>query len=590
MKALNAGQALAMVLVDELVRCGLAHACVAPGSRSTPLAMALAEHPGVEVEVIVDERSAAFCALGIAKASGVPAAIVCTSGTAAANFLPAVVEAEQSRTPLLVLTADRPPELRGTGANQTIDQVKLYGTAVRWFAEVGVPESRDGSVAYWRSTACRAWASAIGSPPGPVHLNLAFRDPLVPVGDEAGFPHPLEGRPGGAPWTRLASGIVVPGADDVSELATEVAQVERGLIIAGEGADRGAAPAGLSELAEVAGWPLLADPLSGFRTGEAIGAYEALLRHEPTRRSLAPELIIRAGSPGTSKALSALLSSGVRQIVIDADATWIDPERSAAVLMRADPGATAAVVAERLKERELPGAEGRRRWLGAWCGAEGEAQEAIDRVLAGEAAPTEPGLARDLAAGCPDGTTLVVASSMPVRDLEWFMQPRDDLRVLANRGASGIDGFASTAFGAALGSSGPVVALAGDLSMLHDRNGLQLAARPGLRVVFVVVNNNGGGIFSFLPQAEHPDHFEQLFGTPQGIDFPSMAKSAGCRYGSVDAGADLVPAVRSALGAGGVHLLEAKTDRVANVALHRRVWQAVGDALDGWQAKGAGER
>lgn len=269
MKALNAGQALATVLVDELARCGLAHACIAPGSRSTPLAMAFAEHPAVRVEVIVDERSAAFAALGIAKATGRPAAVVCTSGTAAANFFPAVVEASESRTPMLVLTADRPPELRDTGANQTIDQVKLYGNAVRWFCEVGVPEAQAGSVAYWRSTACHAWAAATGSPAGPVQLNLAFREPLVPVADRAGFPHPLDGRPAGAPWTQVVHGLVIPDADAVAALATEVASVARGLIVAGEGADRGIAAAGLCELAEVAGWPVLADPLSGFQIGRA---------------------------------------------------------------------------------------------------------------------------------------------------------------------------------------------------------------------------------------------------------------------------------------------------------------------------------
>ena len=577
MRALNAGQALAMVLVDELARCGLTHACVAPGSRSTPVALALADHPAIRLEVVVDERSAAFCALGMAKATGRPAAVLCTSGTAAANFFPGVVEASQSRTPMLVLTADRPPELRDSGANQTIDQVKLYGGAVRWFCEVGIPEARAGSVAYWRSTACHAWAASNGSPPGPVHLNLAFRDPLVPVADEAGFPHPLDGRPAGAPWTRVAKGLAIPDAGTVSELAAEAAAVDRGMIIAGAGADRGPAAAGLCELAEVAGWPLLADPLSGFRSGEAIAAYEAVLRHDPTRRWLVPELIVRAGSPGTSKALSGLASSGVRQIVLDPDGAWVDPERTASVLIHADPGATAALVAERLLEREL--SPGRTEWLAHWTQAEQVAQAAIDRVLSAETAPTEPGVARDLAAGCPGGTALVVASSMPVRDMEWFMRPRDGVRLLANRGASGIDGFVATTLGAARCWAGPVVALAGDLSMHHDRNGLQLATGAGAHAVFVVVNNDGGGIFSFLPQADHPGHFEQLFGTPIGTDFRALAASAGCGYSAIDTAADLVPTVVSALGAGGVHLLEARTDRAANVALHRRIWQAVSEAL-----------
>jgi 2-succinyl-5-enolpyruvyl-6-hydroxy-3-cyclohexene-1-carboxylate synthase len=578
----NAGEALATVLVDELARCGLAHACVAPGSRSTPLALALAGHPAVAVEVIVDERSAAFCALGIGKATGVPAAVVCTSGTAAANLYPAVVEAAQSRTPLLVLTADRPPELRDAGANQTIDQVKLYGSAVRWFSEVGVPEARAGSVRYWRSAVCRAWTAATGSPAGPVHLNLAFRDPLVPVPDGGGFAYPLDGRPGAAPWTRVVDATAVPAAGVLARLAGEVAAARRGLIVAGQGparAQAGGGLAGVATLAAAAGWPILADPLSGLRCGDlAVSTYQALLAHPPLAEAFRPDLVMRVGNLGTSKALAAFLPPDVRQIVVDADGAWIDPERSAAELLRADPGATAAALAG------LLGAGGAAApdsgWLEGWRRAEAVARRAIDAVLDAEEAPSEPRAARDLAGAWPAGGTLVAGSSMPVRDLEWFMRPRAGLRVLANRGASGIDGFVSTVLGAAIAGGGPVAALAGDLSMLHDRNGLQLARSGGLDAVFVVVNNNGGGIFSFLPQAEHPEHFERLFGTPQELSFRSMAGAAGCGYAEVASADGLVPAVEAARAAGGVHLVEVRTDREANVALHRTIWRAVGEALD----------
>ena len=589
MTARNAGQALATVLVDELARCGMTRACVSPGSRSTPLAMALAEHPGIQVQVIVDERSSAFCALGIAKASGVPAAIVCTSGTAAANLFPAVVEAAQSRTPLLVLTADRPPELRDTGANQTIDQIKLFGGAVRWFVEVGVPEARPDAVRYWRSAVCRAWATALGSPAGPVHMNLSFRDPLVPVADPAGFPYPLEGRPGDRPWTRVSGGGTLPAAADLARVADEIAAAERGLIVAGE------SPAdltGAAQLARVAGWPVLADPLSGLRWGDqAVSAYEALLRHQPFTQAMAPDLVVRVGNLGTSKALAAFLHPGVRQIVVDPDGAWIDPERAAAELLRAHPGLTAGALAERLTAGGPPARTG--AWLASWRQAEVAARSAIDAVLDAEATPSEPRAARDVAAACGDDSILVAASSMPVRDLEWFMAPRTGLRVLANRGASGIDGFVSTTLGAALAGRAPVVALAGDLSMLHDSNGLQLAApgaAPGagrgaggrqLAAVFVVLNNNGGGIFSFLPQAEHPAHFEALFGTPQDISFAEVARRYGCSHQGIDRAADLGPAVRQAGEAGGVHLLEVRTDRRANVALHRRIWDAVAGGLGG---------
>ncbi|MGH2722560.1 MAG: 2-succinyl-5-enolpyruvyl-6-hydroxy-3-cyclohexene-1-carboxylic-acid synthase, partial [Actinomycetota bacterium] len=285
MRAENPSRALALVLVDELVRAGLTDACLAPGSRSAPLAMVLAGHPGVRLHVSIDERSAAFLALGLAKAAGRPAAVVSTSGTAAANFHPAVVEADLSRTPLLVLTADRPPELRETGANQTIDQVKLYGGAVRWFAEVGAPEARPASVGYWRSLADRAWALAAGG--GPVHLNLSFRDPLVPVREGDGFPYDLSGRPGGRVWTDVRAPSASLTEEDLDRLAGEIGAAERGLAVVGDGA-AGAAP--VLDLAQAAAWPVVAEAVSGLRRGpNAVSAYDALLRHAPFARTHRPD-------------------------------------------------------------------------------------------------------------------------------------------------------------------------------------------------------------------------------------------------------------------------------------------------------------
>ena len=569
MTAANAGQALATVLVEELVRNGLAHACLAPGSRSTPLALALVDHPGIRTHVLLDERSAAFCAVGIAKATGTAAAVACTSGTAAANLHPAIVEADRSRTPLLVLTADRPPELRATGANQTIDQIKLFGDTVRFFAEVGVPEALAGSVRYWRSTACHAWGCAHGQPGGPVHLNLALRDPLVPVPDAAGFPHTLDGRPGGRPWTATSRSAAVPPAEDVGTLRGIVATAERLLVVAGE-TPGGAGPA--LALAERAGWPLLADPLSGVRRGTmAVGCYEALLRQRGFAQDMQPDAVIRVGRPSASKPLGDLLTGlppGVPQVVIDPDGDWADPGRSASWILRADP-----------RVLDLVGESGSppRAWTTEWLRADLEARTAIDEVLDAREAPSEPRTARDLAAWCPIGGTLVVASSMPVRDLESFMAPRAGLRILGNRGASGIDGFVSTTLGAALAArgAGPTVALAGDLSMLHDQNGLLLARGEPVEAIFVVVNNDGGGIFSFLPQAELPAHFERLFGTPQGLSFADLARAYGCDHRAVTAAGDLVTALDDAVEAGGVQLVEVATDRAENVALHRELWAAV---------------
>jgi 2-succinyl-5-enolpyruvyl-6-hydroxy-3-cyclohexene-1-carboxylate synthase len=570
MRAENPSRALALVLVDELVRAGLTDACLAPGSRSAPLAMALAEHPGIRLHVSIDERSAAFLALGLAKASGRPAAAVSTSGTAAANFHPAVVEADFSRTPLIVLTADRPPELRQTGANQTIDQVKIYGSSVRWFAEVGVPEARPASVAYWRSLADRAWDAAAGG--GPVHLNLSFRDPLVPVPEGDGFPYDLSGRPGGRVWTEVRAASQALGEEDLERLAAEIGAVERGLIVSG---DARLDPAPVLALAQAAGWPLVAEAISGLRTGpHAISAYDALLRHQPFADAHRPDLVLRVGKTGASRALGALLGPDVRQVLFDKGPRWPDPERSISEVVAADPAAAFADLAKAVARRDRSG------WLGSWLEAERRGRAAIDVALDHGEAPTEPRTARDLAAGLPAGATLVVASSMPVRDLDWFMAPRAGLRILGNRGASGIDGFVSTTLGAALAGPGPTVALAGDLSMLHDQNGLLLARSEPVDAVFVVVNNDGGGIFSFLPQAAFPEHFERVFGTPHGVNFAAYAAMHRCGYARVEAAADLLPAVAGATEAGGIHILEVRTGREANVEHHNRAWRAVAGVLD----------
>jgi 2-succinyl-5-enolpyruvyl-6-hydroxy-3-cyclohexene-1-carboxylate synthase len=570
MKASNPSTALATVLVDEFVRAGLTDACLAPGSRSAPLALALEADACVRLHVEIDERCAAFCALGLAKASGRPVVVVSTSGTAAANFHPAVIEAAESRVPLLVLTADRPPELRATGANQTIDQLKLYGDAVRWFAEVGVPEADEDAVAYWRSLAARAYGEAVGlaGRPGPVHLNVALREPLVPTGD--GYPHELDGRDGGRAWTSTARAPRAPDDAVVDELAATIGAAERALLVLGDGiADAGP----LLTLARVGDWPVLAEPLSNARSGsQAISTYAQLLAHPPFAATHRPDLVVRAGRVGLAKPLLSFLDRDVPQILFDGDGAWLDPSRALMRVVAGDPALVAGEVARRLPLRSSS------PWLAAWREAEATARRVVDEVLDGEERPTEPRTARDLAAAIPTGGTLTVASSMPVRDLDAFARPRWGLRVFANRGASGIDGFISTAFGVALGSGGPAFALAGDLSMLHDASGFLLAERPP--VVFVVVNNDGGGIFSFLPQA-HVPAFERVFATPHGVDFGRLAAAYGCGHTHVQAAPDLVPAVEAARTAGGVQLVEVRTDRAENVAVHRRITAAVGDALGG---------
>jgi 2-succinyl-5-enolpyruvyl-6-hydroxy-3-cyclohexene-1-carboxylate synthase len=584
----GAGRRFALTLVDELARAGVTDACLAPGSRSAPLALALAEHPGITVHVHLDERGAAFFALGAAKRSGRPVAVVCTSGTAAANFHPAVLEADQARTPLLVLTADRPPELRGTGANQATDQLKLYGSAVRWFCEAGVPADVPGAGRYWRSLASRAWAEATGPPAGPVHLNLAFADPLVPpaVGGEARLAgEPTAGRAGGAPWTATPARVRSAAPGDVAELAGAVRANPRGLLVAGWGADLD--PAAVDAFAAAGGWPVLADPLSGARRGPAaISTYDGLVRAARFAAAHRPSLVVRVGGAPTSKALTAWLDESIPQVLVDPSEGWADPARAASLRLSADPSDLLAATAALLTD-DGPGPAGgsgdpASPWLREWLETERLAREAIDGLLEEWAEPFEGRVARDLVGWVPAGGTLVVGSSMPVRDVDAFARPREGLRFVANRGLSGIDGFVATALGVAAAGDEPVVALCGDLTLLHDASSLLGAAGRSRGAVLVVIDNDGGGIFSFLPQAQLPgDLFEPLFGTPHGLDLTALAAAARVPARVVEKAADLVPALDAALDGGGTQLVVVRSDRAGNLARHRAVTEAVAVAAGG---------
>jgi 2-succinyl-5-enolpyruvyl-6-hydroxy-3-cyclohexene-1-carboxylate synthase len=564
----NPSTALATVLVDELVRNGVEHLVLGPGSRSAPLAMAAAARAAVQVHVHIDERSAGFAALGIGRATGTPAAVLTTSGTAAVNLHPALVEAAAAAVPLIALTADRPPEHRHAGANQTIDQIGLFGGAVRWFCEVGVPEDRPGSNAYWRSTVCRAVAAAVGlgGRAGPVHLNLAFRDPLVPASDDGRsadrpFASPTDGRPDGGPWTRLVR--PEPPPVDLSDRWTSVA---RGLVVVG---DLGGGPfvpslAEVDGLAARLGWPLVVEPLAGGRPAQTITTAHHLLGHPGFLDRYLPEAVLVLGRAGLSRNLAGLLAA-VPTIVAD-PGMWSDPARSAEEMLAGWPSP------EVEPARRPDGA-----WRRGWLEAERVARAALDEALDATDEPTEPRTARDTARAAVGGR-LVVASSMPVRDLDWFMGP-GDVEIISNRGASGIDGFVATVLGAAAVSSRPVTALAGDLSVLHDAGGFLVDPRRD--AVFVVVDNDGGGIFSFLPQAGFPEHFEQVFGTPHGRSFERLAAFHDLGFQVVEQASGLVPAVEEARRAGGVHLVVVRTDRARNVEVHRELTAAVSRALDG---------
>jgi len=574
-------------LVDEWVRAGLTDAVIAPGSRSTPLAVALARESRIALHVRLDERSAGFFALGIGLATARPAILLTTSGTAALEVHAAVVEAHLSRVPMIVCTADRPPELHHVGAPQTIEQVGAFGGALRWAAEPGVPD--DSTRWAWRSLASRLVAEATAGPmgPGPVHANLAFREPLLEAPGEL-----PPGRRNGRPWHRVdAVGKVLEPAclDTLVGLARPAA---RGIILAGAGAGR---PETVRHLASTLGWPVVADPRSGARVpGEpgapTIAAADALLRVDGFASEQVPEIVLRLGEPWASKVVAGWLAScaaaGALQVLVDPDWAWRDPGREADVVIAADPDRVLGALALRVAkdDRSAPSS-----WAQAWAQAELRAQAAISAVLDRHLEVTEPGVARGLFAWSPPGSTVVASSSMPVRDLEWFAAPRSDPpRVLANRGANGIDGVASTTLGvaaAAAGTGGPVLGLLGDLAFLHDSTALIRGRRePSLAAVLVVIDNGGGGIFSFLPQAPALEEalFERLFGTPQRIDVADLARAAGCDTLEVGASRELAGQLDSALGQAarrGPAVVVVRTDRKANIALHEELGAEVALAL-----------
>jgi len=555
---------------DELARCGLREACSSPGSRSTPLVLSLVREERIRSTSHLDERCGAFFALGLAKASGLPVALACTSGTAAANYVPAVVEAHEARVPLIVLTADRPPELRDLGAGQTIDQVKLYGSAAKWYLEVDDHPATPERVRWLRQLACRAYWTALDGRPGPVHLNFALRDPLVL--DE---PLPAEepgggGRAGGRPWVTRPRTLLSPAPTLLDGLQAQLDGHPRAVIVAGRAERDPALAPGLAELADRRGLPLLAEPLSGARRGPAaIAHYDALLRDPAFASAQAPELVLRFGDLPTSKPLRQWLQGlEALQVSFDSEAAWQDPAGRVGTIVTADPTLVVEALAARVRH---PTRE--RGWLDAWRRADRAAAGAIAETLDGL---SEPRVAAELGVRLPAGATLVVASSMPVRDVETFFPVRDDPpRVLANRGANGIDGTVSTAFGVAAAAPGPAVLLTGDVALAHDVGGLLAARRLGLRLVIVVLDNDGGGIFHFLPVAREGADFETHVATPHGLDFAHAAALYGCGFERAADPEGFRAALQRALAAPGTTLIHVRSERESNVELHRRVWDAV---------------
>jgi 2-succinyl-5-enolpyruvyl-6-hydroxy-3-cyclohexene-1-carboxylate synthase len=552
------------MLLNALVDGGVRHMCMTPGSRSTPIALAAARHPHITLHVHVDERSSAFFGLGIAAATGQPVAMFCTSGTAAANHLPAVVEASLSRVPIIVMTADRPPELHGVGANQTIDQQNLFGGFVKWFCDTGVPVYAPHELHRWWSIGQRAIQHAIQfQPPGPVHLNLPFREPLMPRGEQLDAPSEMY----------LDYTTHLPAPDQMPAFLREVSTGHRVVVVAGR---LRLPPDGVIEACAERGWPLLAEPQSGLRSG-SLSAGALLAADSGFREQYHPDLVIQLGAAPTSRGMQELVRSADRLLIVDPDHLVADPDRRSALTINNDPSDVAAAL--RASTSTLPAT--RPHWADEWRDADRRVRHAVDTLLDSWDELFEGRVARDLAAAIPDGGVLFAGSSMPIRDLDMYMQPRDGVRVMANRGASGIDGLVSTAFGIAE-VSGPTYALLGDLSMLHDASGLLWGTKRCPGAVIVVIDNDGGGIFSMLPPASLPrEEFELLFGTPHGLDLEAIARAAGAGVRTVDSARVLVPAIREAAANGGVQLVRVRVDRARAVELRRAVSQAVAAALAG---------
>ena len=563
---INRTYAPLQAFVEELARCGLRRAVTCPGSRNAPLILTLAGEERIDCTSVIDERSGGYLALGMAKASRLPVAITCTSGTAAANLLPAVAEAHEARVPLIVMTADRPPELRDVGAGQAIDQIKLYGATAKWFVEVGNHEPGRESALHHRSLACRAWHTAAGGRPGPVHLNFPLREPLAPTPEELDAGD-WEGRPDGRPWVQVREHSHAPHSDDVHALAERIAEEPRGAIVCGPTAEDVAEP--VARLAAEAGWPVLAEPTSGVRCGDhdrshVVAHYDVLLRSERFATEHAPGLTLRVGDTPTSKPLRAWLASAP-QVVLDPHAAWHEPTRGAEQLVHAAAAPACDALAAAL---EMLGATPDPGWLAAWR----DADALVPRALESAPDPFEPKAYASLEPALPDDALLWLSSSMPVRDVEsFFPQSAKPLRFLANRGANGIDGIVSSAAGAALASGRPTLLLTGELALLHDLGGLVAARRAGAELTIVCVNNGGGGIFDFLPVADAADSmaYEEHIATPSGVDLAAVAALAGLPH-SV---ARTPEEVRSAATDPG--LVEIPTDRAQNLRLHREIYDQV---------------
>lgn len=556
--------------VAELVQTGITDVVVSPGSRSTPMAMVMAEHPDLQLHILVDERSAAFFALGLAKASERPVAMLCTSGTAAANYYPAIVEAFYSRVPLLVLTADRPHELRDVGAPQAIDQIQLYGQHVKWFVEMALPESSNDMLRYVRTVGARASAVARQAPAGPVHLNFPFREPLVPKLDENLFA--LTERPDH--YVKIHNSELSIAQDELNSIAQTVNRIEKGIIVCGQLSDESFADA-VTALAAKLNFPIIADPLSQLRSGmhpqdRIIDAYDSFLRDDDAKGFLKPDVVIRFGAMPVSKALTIFLKENHQavQYVVDGGGGWRDPAVLSTDMIYCNETQFCQQIAEYIEPRTS------NRFFKSWKEANRLTKESL-KMVNDFSTFNESRMFYELTDLLPEHATLFVGNSMPIRDVDsFFLNNNKKIKILANRGVNGIDGTISTALGASVHSK-PLYLLIGDLTFYHDLNGLLPAKLYNMDVTVILINNNGGGIFSFLPQAEHPKNFELLFGTPLNLEFEHVVRMYGGKFISISDLGSFQAAMEASQNTPGLNVIEVVTDREMNTAEHREIWSAV---------------
>jgi 2-succinyl-5-enolpyruvyl-6-hydroxy-3-cyclohexene-1-carboxylate synthase len=575
----NLNQLWARALLEELVRGGARHAVVCPGSRSTPLALACMRVEGLRTWSVIDERSAGFLALGIAKHSREPVVLVATSGTAGAHFYPAVIEAAMSHVPLVVLTADRPLELQGWGAPQTVPQARFFGDFSRFYADVGLPEASDAALTHLRATVARAVGMATRAPRGAVQLNVPFREPLAPTpeafGEERLSALSKQGRPG-APLTHITQASRQPDPSAIEEVRRLIASTERGLIVCGPRDENDGFAEAITTLSLATGYPVIAEATSQARYGGGpftLSLYDALLRHAPFAQAHRPELVLRFGGGLTPKGPQQWLdASGAHTILFSDEGALFDPSHRAARVVEGS-----AVAACEALARGLPRRTG--AWAERFVRAEERARTALEEAFEENEALTEPYIAHHLVGTLPEQANLFVSSSMPIRDVDAFAPAGGvPLRVLANRGANGIDGIVSSAVGVSLASGRPTVLLTGDLAFLHDVGGLLTARRCGASLTVVVVNNDGGGIFSFLPVAKATEHFESLFGTPHGVDLSHAAALYGARFWRPTTLAGFFEAMGAGV-KGGLHVIEVRTERGSNVEVHRQLFARMAAAI-----------